>query len=107
MPWIVPDWRGPPVNQSGASDLHHSEKERDQISVGGRVRIGSALGLTQRRWRRDFSQPFSTNVIVFIASASDEALANWFVDCGQLALRDRKFADSPLEESRFELMVPP
>src|SRR5215831_16199530 len=28
------------------------------------------------------------------------------VDCGQLALRDRKFADSSLEGDGFELLVP-
>jgi len=29
------------------------------------------------------------------------------VDCGQLALRDRKFADSPLERTGFEPSIPP
>jgi hypothetical protein len=33
-------------------------------------------------------------------------LQDRLVDCGQLALRDRKFADSPLKEAGFEFSIP-
>ena len=63
-----------------------------------------------KRAVREQAQAFATNVVLIEDKASGTQLIHELVAEGPLRdppLRDRKFADSALEQKGFELVVPP